>query len=272
MTSGRSNPREPFARDEGRYVFGKAAAVYADARPDYPDRVYDILRDRCRLGPTTRVLEIGAGSGQATKRLVEAGAHVVALEPSEALAEQLTALLQMATGLEVVVSAFEDIDLAPSSFDLVAAATAFHWLDADAALPEIATILRPGGWLALWWNTFGDPASPDPFHEATEPLMRDLAPSPSAGAGALPFALDVAARTSELERHEFQDVEYEAERWTLRLDAMQTRRLYATYSNIARLPESQKEMILDEIERIADSEFGGRVERHMITSVYTAHR
>ena len=111
---------------------------------------------------------------------------------------------------------------------------------------------------------------PDPFHEATEPLLGDLVPSPSAGAGGVPFALDVAARTSELASHGFHDVEHEAERWTLRLDAAQTRRLYATYSNIARLPEPQRDMILDEIERIADAEFGGQVARQMVTSVYTA--
>ena len=272
MGSERSDPREPFARNEGRSVFGRAAAIYAAARPDYPDRVYDILRDRCHLGPTSRVLEIGAGSGQATKRLLEAGAHVVALEPSEALAAELSARLGTADRLEVVVSTFEDAELAPSSFDLVVAATSFHWLDPEQALPKIAAILRPGGWLALWWNTFGDPDRPDPFHDATEPLLRDLVPSPSAGTGGLPFALDVAARTSELETHGFQDVEHEAERWTLRLDAPQTRRLYETYSNIARLPDPQREMILDEIERIADVEFGGRVERQMVTSVYTGHR
>ncbi len=253
-------------------MFGTAASAYTAARPDYPDRVYDILRDRCQLGPTSRVVEIGPGSGQATKRLIETGAHVVAVEPSQALAEQLSARLRMAQGLEVVVSTFEDAELAPSSFDLVTAATAFHWLDPEQALPKIATILRPAGWLALWWNEFGDPGRPDPFHDATEPLLRDLARGPSAGVGGLPYALDVAARTSELERHGFQDVKHEAERWTLRLDAAQTRRLYATYSNIARLPDAQKEMILDEIERIADAEFGGRVERQMVTPVYTAHR
>jgi SAM-dependent methyltransferase len=253
-------------------VFGRAAAVYAAARPGYPERVYDILRDRCHLGPATRVLEIGAGSGQATKRLVHAGAHVVAVEPNAALAEQLRVQLNGAPRLELVVSAFEEADLRPSSFDLVVAATSFHWLDPELALPKIASILRPGGWLALWWNVFGDPDKPDPFHDATETLLREAPLGPSAGSGGIPFALDVDARTAELERHGFEDDEYEAERWTLRLDAMQTRRLYETYSNIARLPESQKEMILDEIERIAGEEFGGRVERQMVTSIFTAHR
>ncbi len=271
MASERSAPREPFARDEGRDVFGKAAATYAAARPDYPERVYDILRDRCRLGTTSHVLEVGAGSGEATRRLLETGAHVVALEPNEALAEQLSANLKVAQGLERVVSTFEDAELAPSSFDLVVAATSFHWLDPEQALPKIATILRPAGWLALWWNVFGDPEKPDPFHEATEPFLRDLAPSPLMGTGGIPYPLDVAARTSDLERHGFRDVEHEAEHWTLRLDATQTRRLYETYSNIARLPDPQMEMTLDQIERIAHVEFGGRVERQMVTPIYTAH-
>jgi SAM-dependent methyltransferase len=253
-------------------VFGSTAAIYAEARPEYPQRVYDILRDRCHLGTNSRVVEIGAGPGLATKRLLEACASVVAVEPSEALAAQLSARMGIAAGLEVVVSAFEDAELVPSSFDLVVAATSFHWLDPEQALPKIAAILQPGGWLAIWWNSFGDPDVPDPFHDATEPLLRDLEPSPGTGAGGSDFALDVAARTAELETHGFRDVEHEAMRWTLRLDAAQTRRLYATYSNIARLPDAQREAILDELERIAEAEFGGRVERQMITSIYTAHR
>ena len=253
-------------------MFGKVAGVYAAGRPDYPDRVYDILRDRCQLGPTSRVLEIGAGSGQATKRLIEAGAQVVALEPNEALAEQLSARLNMAQRLEVVVAAFDDAQLAPLSFDLVTAATSFHWLDPEQALPKIATILRPTGWLALWWNVFGDPDRPDPFHDATEPLLRDLAPSPSAGTmGSLMRSTWRPARQS-LRGMDFRTSRMRPSDGRYALTPSQTRRLYATYSNIARLPDSQKETILDEIERIADAEFGGRVERQMVTPVYTAHR
>jgi SAM-dependent methyltransferase len=259
--------RDTFRRDEGRHVFDSAAALYAAARPGYPDRVYDILRDRCQLGPSSRVLEIGAGSGQATKRLVVESAHVVAVEPGGALANRLRAELGTAQGLEVVEATFEDADLPPSSFDLVTAATAFHWLDPEQAFPKIASVLRAGGWLALWWNVFGDPDRPDPFHDATEPLLRKLAVGP----GGDPYALDVTARTSELASSGFQDVEHEAIRWTLDLDATQARQLYATYSNIARLPPAQRMTILDEIERIAEYEFGGRIERRMVTPMYTAH-
>jgi SAM-dependent methyltransferase len=260
-----------FPRADGRHVFGSAAAFYSAARPDYPDRVYEVLRNRCRLGPSSRVLEIGAGTGLATRRLPASGAFVVAVEPNDALAEQLRRSVASDHVFEVVVAPFEEVDLAPASFDLVTSATAFHWLDPDIALPKIASALKPAGWLALWWNVFGDPDLPDPFHEATEPILGQLERGPSFGVGGADYALDVAARTDELSEHAFRNVEHEAVRWTLELDAPRTRRLYATYSNIARLAEPQREAILDEIERIADVDFGGRVERRMVTPIYTAH-
>jgi len=264
-------PPRPFPRSEGRSVFGTIAPIYATARPDYPDRVFEVLRTRCGLGPSSRVVDVGAGSGQATRRLLEAGADVVAVEPSPALADELRAELGAASRSQVVVMTVEEVELSPSSFDLATAATSYHWLDPDLALPKIGRILRPGGWVALWWNLFGDPEEPDRFHDATEPILRDLAPSPSEGVDGVPFGLDVAARTAELTRHGFAEIRQEALRWVLILDPSQTRLLYATFSNIARLPATQREPLLDEIERVAAVEFGGRVERRMVTPLYTAH-
>src|SRR4029078_5141815 len=100
---------------------------------------------------------------------------------------------------------------------------------------------------------------PDPFHDATEPLLRDL----EIGPGGHSHALEVPARGRELSHHGSQDVEHEAIPWTLHLDATQTRQLYATFSNIARLPDAQKAAILDGIERIAAGEFGGPGVRQM---------
>jgi SAM-dependent methyltransferase len=266
------DPGQPFDRIEGRHVFGPAAAVYAAARPGYPDRVYEILRDRCGVGPSSRILEIGPGTGQATKRLLSMGGSVVAIEPSHELADRLRVEVGGADGFDVVEAPFEDADLASSSFDLVASATAFHWLDPEVALPKIAAVLRPEAWLASWWNVFGDPDRPDPFHDATERVLGDLAPGPSSGRGGVRYALDIEARIAELAGHGFLDVEHEAVRWTLVLDATRTRQLYATFSNVARVPEPTRETILDELRRIAEVEFGGRVERNMVTPIYTAHR
>ncbi len=58
--------------------------------------------------------------------------------------------------LRMIHHAFEDAELSPHAFDLVVAATSFHWLDPDTALDKIADVLRPGGHVALWWNVFSD--------------------------------------------------------------------------------------------------------------------
>src|SRR5204862_2665404 len=90
--------------------------------------------------------------------------------------------------------------------------------------------------------------------------------------GGLLYALDDVARTEELRSFGFEDVEHEAVHWTLELDGTRTRWLDATFSNDARLPESRRETILDELQCIAQAEFGGRVERLLVTPISTARR
>ena len=80
-------PRDVIAREEGRRVFGTDPETYDRARPGHAERVYEILVERCGLGPGTSVLEVGPGTGQATRRLLELGADpLVAIEPNEDLA------------------------------------------------------------------------------------------------------------------------------------------------------------------------------------------
>jgi SAM-dependent methyltransferase len=95
------------------------------------------------------VLDLGAGSGSLTHALISAGHAVVAAEPSRAMLAELAA-----RGLEVplVQSGAEALPFASGSFDVVTVATAFHWFDAAAALPQAAAVLKPGGRLALVWN------------------------------------------------------------------------------------------------------------------------
>jgi SAM-dependent methyltransferase len=258
-------------RREGRSLFGLDPAAYDRVRPDYPERVYDLLRERCDLTASTRVLEIGAGSGNVTRRLIELGAgSVVAIEPDEALAGYLSSTVP---DVEVRVEAFEDTALPDSSFDLAIAATAFHWIDQNIGLRKIYQLLRPGGWWAMWANVFGDPDKNDAFHEATKDILEPLAQSPSEGEMARPpFALDIEARRGDLADAGFENVEYELMRWTLVLTAVETRALYATYGSISRLEPEAREKLLDHIASIADEEFGGRVQRNMITSIYAARK
>ena len=257
-------------RTFGRQAFGLDPLGYDAARPAYPDWVFDFLCERCGLAPNAATFEIGAGTGTATRRLLELGATpLLAVEPDDRLAAFLRKTIPD-KALTVIPAPFEEAMLQEGTFDLGLSATAFHWLSEDFALGKVAKLLRPGGWWAMLWNVFGDCRRPDPFHEATKSLLNKPL-SPSAGNGELPFALDVEARLAALERTgTFDGVEHRSSTWSLVLDADQTVALYATYSNVNIRPD--REDVLNELGRIARDEFQGCVTRNMVTSLYIARR
>lgn len=253
-------------------TFDGAADGY-DARPPYPDAIYTLLAERCGCGPGSRVLEIGPATGVATVRLLDLGAEVTAVEPGPALAERLR-IRGAGRPLDVVVGSFESADLPAAYFDVVAAATSFHWVDPAIGLAKAAWHLRAGGWLALWWTIFGDPTRSDPFHDAIGPMLSDLAPQLRFDAFAeRPYALDVAARCSEIEATGlFDSPEHHLVAWEGHHDAVGVRRLFATYSPWLALPEPQRDATLDALERIAREDFGDVVNRPYQTSLFLARR
>lgn len=260
--------------EEGRSAFGANSEAYNAARPDYPPRVYEILREHGAVSDATRVFEIGAGTGLATAPLLALGCTITAIEPDARLAATLKERLgHQGLPLSIIPSSFEDSLLPPAAFDLGVAAMAFHWLQPDSALAEVFRLLRPGGWWAMWWTVFGDPADMDPFQRRTQALFQPLSLSPSHAAGSnRPFALDKDARMAELQAAGFTDAIYEEIRWSLRLTTRQVVALTATFSPVARLPETERCRFLSEIERIADEEFAGQVCRKFVTAMYLARK
>lgn len=192
-------PTPRIDRQAGRRAFGLDPAGYHSSRPDYPAWVYETLCSRCGLTRGAATFEIGAGTGIATRRLLVLGAEpMVAIEPDARLANFLQSN-NPDSALKVIVCTFEDAVLENFTFDLGVCATAFHWIEEDAALAKIARLLRPGGWWAAFWNVFGDHSRPDPFHLATKEMLGEPS-SPSAGERGVPFGLDAEARLAALKR------------------------------------------------------------------------
>src|SRR5690348_1191371 len=125
--------------------FGSVADAYDRARPSYPEAAARWLIGEGRLN----VLELGAGTGQLTETLVAHGHRVIATDPSP---EMLGRLRERVTPYSVGISGAEAIPAPNRSVDVVVCAQSFHWFDPSRALPEIARVLRPGGFLALVWN------------------------------------------------------------------------------------------------------------------------
>ena len=269
----RTFPRVDLPRAAGREAFGEDPAGYDAARPAYPEVVWELLESRCGLAPGRAVLEIGPGTGLATRTLLARGAApLVAIEPDPRLAAWLRDTLGDRIALHE--ESFEEAALGDARFDLAVSATAFHWIDARVGLPKVAAHLRPGGSWAAWWTVFGDPERDDLFHDATVPLLEPLATSPSAGVSwRAPFALDAAERIGELEAcGAFEDIQHETFPDTWTVDPEGVRALYGTFSSVNVLPSEKRAQLLDALVEVAEREFGGGVERNLITSIYTARR
>lgn len=129
--------------------FQAGATTYVRGRPDYPPAIEGWLHDTLRLGPGRRVVDLGAGTGKFTAHLLAIGADVVAVEPVQAMREQLRAALP---GVETLAGQAEAMSLPDESLDAVLCATAFHWFASDATMREIRRVLKPGGRLGLVWN------------------------------------------------------------------------------------------------------------------------
>lgn len=139
--------------DAAQTGFNTDASRYARGRPDYPAEVADWLRDSIELEPGKTVVDLGAGTGKFTRRLLATGAQVIAVEPVAAMRERLEHDLPE---IEALDGSATSIPLPDESVDAIVCAQAFHWFATAEALAEMHRVLKPGGILGLIWNTKDD--------------------------------------------------------------------------------------------------------------------
>jgi SAM-dependent methyltransferase len=155
MTSPTARPLPPdslvSAHAERARSFNSAADVYAAARPSYPPALLDAVEELAgRSLEGARLADVGAGTGISTALLRARGARVVAVEPGDGMAAQFRRALPDAP---LVRGDGNRLPLASASADLITYAQSWHWTDPAHSFPEALRVLRPGGALALWWNT-----------------------------------------------------------------------------------------------------------------------
>jgi SAM-dependent methyltransferase len=253
-------------RQVARQIYGADAGGYRQGRPDYPARVYDVLRTRCGVRPDSRVLEIGPGPGLVTRHLVAMGARVVAVEPDEGFAGYLDRTMPE---VRVIRAPFEEAEIG-EGFDAVVAATSFHWHDQSTALPKLGGALRPGGWAAIWWTVFSDPYREDPLLAAATDR---LGFEPGYQRGGTAFQLDVEARCADLRRHAgLVDVTGELIPWDVPMDAGQVRALFDSMIAIRQLPDLRRTRTLDTLAELVNDRFGGTSIRPHLTALYAGRR
>jgi SAM-dependent methyltransferase len=240
-----------------RSIFDEDAELYDRSRPGYPEAIFADLAELAGLGPSARVVEIGAGTGQATLPMAARSAQVVAVE----LGANLAAVLRDKTAalpVEVVESAFERWSAPPASADLVASFTAWHWLDPAVRAERVAAVLRSGGALATVTteHVLGGTAS---FFAAVQDCYERWDPATPPGLRLTP-ADEIAPFTDEIDESPlFQP----AVRRRYRADVTYDRRGYldvlSTYSGHRALRPDQRRGLFDCIGGLIDDEYGGTI-------------
>jgi SAM-dependent methyltransferase len=167
--------RTPADRDRLKATFDTVADSYDTARPDYPDALYDELISAAGLATGARLLEIGSGTGKATRPLAERGFAITCLEPGPRLAAVARRRLAHCPRVRIVETAFEDWQPGPAErFDLVFAATAWHWIDPAVGYRLAWQALRPGGCLAIWAAHHVLPADGDQFFREIQDVYDEI--------------------------------------------------------------------------------------------------
>jgi SAM-dependent methyltransferase len=242
-------------RDERRgraASFAAVADAYERARPGYPEAAV-----RWLVGEEPRdVVDLGAGTGKLTRSLVALGHRVTAVEP---LPEMIARLIEAVPGVTAVEGGAESIPLPAASADVVTAAQAFHWFDHGAALREIARVLRPGGSVALVWNTRDD----------REPWVAQLSEEAIGSEG----IEERDAATPIEESGLFGTVERASCPYSQQLDREGLIDLVLSRSYCAVLTQEERAPVLDRVERIfAEHAVDGVVELPYVTECFRAVR
>jgi SAM-dependent methyltransferase len=244
----------PSERERLRRTFDSAAERYHRARPDYPDRLYDDLVRLAVLRPGSRLLEIGCGTGKATSPLARRGFRITCLELGAKLAAQAARNLAAFPDVQVVNSPFETWPRPSGTvFDLVFAATAWHWIDPAMRYQQAWEALAPDGHLAFWGATHVFPNDGDTFFREIQPVYDEI------GAG-LP-ADSAWPRPGELPDHRaeiaetglFEDVQVRHYDWEVGYDADSYIDLLETFSGHIAMAPAQRDHLYSAIRsRLAD--------------------
>lgn len=254
-----------------RARFNEAAELYDRARPGYPDALFDDLVALAGLRPGARILEIGCGTGQATLPLAERGYTIDAVELGAGLASVARRKLARFPNVTVHVATFEEWALPVQPYDVVLAATSWHWVDPAVRFVKAAEALRPGGALVVV-DTLHIAGGTSVLFAAVQAacyavFMGDDPMLRLQDSASLPVALAPSAGTERFDtpvtRSYERDIAYSTAEY---IDVL------STYSGHRDLPPEEHDGLLGCIARVIDERFGGRIAKRYRNDLVVARR
>jgi SAM-dependent methyltransferase len=277
----RPDPARPDADRTGlRTTFDSAAALYQDARPEYPAELLDELVAITGAGPDSRVLEAGCATGKATLPLARRGLRITGLELGAELAAAARRNLAGFPAVAVITGDFEtwrpEAGQAPGAgddgFDLVMAANCWHWIDPAVRYRCAWDLLRPGGQLAIFGQGHVRPDGGDPFFLEIQDVYDEIGEGVPPGT-AFPRPGELPDLRAEIEASGlFSDVTVRHFDWEVRYDADGYLRLLDTFSGHIAMPPASRERLYGEIRRRLGERPDGQLRRHWGSVLQVARR
>ncbi|WP_037077376.1 class I SAM-dependent methyltransferase [Pseudonocardia spinosispora] len=256
-----------------RDTFDSVAAVYEAVRPDYPEQLFDTLVDAAGLSVGDRLVEIGCATGKATVPLARRGFRITGVEIGPRMVAAARRALAGFPAVTIVESAFEDWrPPAGHRFDLVFAATAWHWLDPATRYGHAFELLRPGGHLATWSAGHVFPDGGDPFFADIQEIYDEIGEGMKEGEkqwrpGELPDGRAEVEASGLFDtvtvRHFDWEISYTAEEYLKLLD---------TFSGHIAMRPWQRDRLYGEIRRRLALRPDGRLRRHWGAVLHVARR
>lgn len=155
-----------------KLIFDKNVESYDKYRPRYCQELYDKIISYSNINRSSKVVEVGCGTGQATEAFLKTGCSLCAVEPGENLSKYTQYKYRNYCNLSVENIKFEDYSIEANSIDLIYSATAFHWIDECIGYKKAYDSLKEGGIIALFWNRPFVNKKDDPLHVRIQEIYK----------------------------------------------------------------------------------------------------
>ena len=242
---------EKSAEDLGK-SFDRVPDLYDTHRPGYPEELIQEIIRFSGIQEHGNILEIGCGTGQATKPFAERGYTMTCLDPGPNTAEKARQKFRHFPDITVVTDTFESWAPACGPYDLIIAATSFHWVAPGIRFAKCARLLRPGGTLALLYNSHvakdsGFFLEAQAIYDRLTPGLRAKKASPSKSP---PTEEGMELFDKPVLKFYDWEKQFSAEDYVSHL---------ATFSDHISLPGTQRDELFRELRALINSKYNGRV-------------
>jgi SAM-dependent methyltransferase len=250
---------------EAGQVFDAVAALYDAQRSGYPEQLFKDIQTIAGLGPSSRILEVGCGSGQATAGFLALGLDVTAIDPGSALVDIAREKFATAPNIKFAVTTFEEWPLVKSGFELIAAGQSWHWVKPDVGLEKAAAALVAQGHFAVFSHT---PSWSTELIELLKPIYLRFAPEIWGRPVEAWYLPQGPIPTLLLEGGWFDPPAHRSYRWRRAYAAASFADYLGTRSDHLRLDKGRRETLLSKVA----STLPANITADWVTNLYVAQK